>query len=188
MNIRRRTSRTLAESLAVDVVLAGRDPSATLEREVASRRAVPYPELAALVAIAEAVAVLHRTNHWIARGSAFGSDHALFQQLYEQLAYDVDTLAERAVGLGADSTVDAHARARTVSAVLGELYAPHGVAAADALAERSLAGETFLVKACASAIRAMTDLGSMTPGLRATLESFCERREKALYLLRRRTS
>ena len=72
--------------------------------------------------------------------------------------------------------------------ILQEMYAPHGVAQADSLAERSLAAEFFLNRICDLVIKSMKDIGTMTSGLENLLQNFSDNRERAIYHLRRRTS
>jgi hypothetical protein len=179
---------SLKESLTADVVLAGRDPSATFSKMMSMFRTVANAELTVLLIVAEAVLMLHQTNHWIAKGSSSFADHGLYDKLYAQLAEDVDHLGERIVGLGSDAGVDVHDRAAGIVSILQEMYAPHGVAQADALAERSLAAEFFLNRICVLVIKSMTDIGSMTSGLENLLQNFSDNREQAIYHLRRRTS
>lgn len=179
---------TLRESMTADVVLAGRDPSATFSKMMSERRTIANAELTVLLTVAEAVLMLHKTNHWIAKSAVSFADHGMYDKLYQQLAEDVDALGERIVGLGSDIGVDVHDRADGIISILQEMYAPHGITQADALAERSLAAEFFLNRICALAIKSMTDIGSMTAGLENLLQGFSDNRERAIYHLRRRTS
>lgn len=178
---------TLKESMTADVILAGRDPSATFSKMMSARRTIANAELTILLTVAEAVLMLHKTNHWTAKSASSFSDHEMYDKLYTQLAEDVDALGERIVGLGSDTGVDVHDRADGIVSVLQEMYAPHGIAQADALAERSLAAEYFLNRMCALAIKSMSDIGTLTVGVENLLQSFSDNRERAIYHLRRRT-
>lgn len=180
--------RRLDENLTADVVLAGRDPSAMFEQLMQQWSDAPNAELSIVLTIAQAVAMLHQTHHWISRGTAYFSDHKLFEQLYVQLAEDVDTIAERAVGLGADVNVDLHRRLAAMQRFIGAMYAPSGVPTPDAIAERSLAAEYALARIITMAIASMRSLGSLTAGVENMLEQFHDGRERAIYHLRRRTT
>jgi len=184
--IRRRIA--LRESLTADAVLAGRDPSETFAKMLADRSGVVNAELTVLLTVAEAVAMLHRTNHWTASSQSYYSDHKLFETLYDGLNEDIDTLAEKIVGLGSDAGVDVHDRINGMAQILSEMYAPHTVGSVSVLAERSLAAEFFLLRIAALAIRSMKELGSATPGVENMLQQFCDSREEAIFHLRRRTT
>jgi len=149
---------------------------------------VPNSELTVVLTIAHGVALLHQTHHWISRGSAYYSDHQLFENLYSQLLEDVDTLAERSVGLGVDANVDLHKRLAGMQRFIAEMYAPSGVPTPDALVERSLAAEYALGRIIMMAIASMRALGSLTPGVESMLEQLHDGRERAIYHLRRRTA
>lgn len=178
----------LDENLTADIVLAGRDPSAMFEQLMHDVTGVPNAELSAVLTVAHAVAMLHQTHHWISRGSAYFSDHQLFETLYSRLSEDVDTLAERAVGLGVDANVDLHKRLSGMQRFIGEMYAPSGVPTPDAIVERSLAAEYALGRIIMMAITSMRALGSLTPGVESMLEQLHDGRERAIYHLRRRTA
>lgn len=178
----------LDENLTADVVLAGRDPTAMFEQLLRETSDVPNAELTIILTIAHAVALLHQTHHWISRGTAYFSDHKLFEALYSQLAEDIDTIAERAVGLGVDANVDLHKRLSGMQRFIGEMYAPSGVPTPDMIVERSLAAEYALCRIVVIAIASMRALGSLTPGISNMLEQFHDAREQAIYHLRRRTS
>lgn len=187
MAVRHGTMR-LDENLTADVVLAGRDPSAMFEQLMQQWSDAPNAELSIVLTIAQAVAMLHQTHHWISRGSAYFSDHKLFEMLYTQLADEADTIAERAVGLGADVNVDLHRRLAAMQRFIGEMYAPSGMPTADATIERSLAAEYALGRITTMAIASMRSLGSLTAGVENMLEQFHDGRERAIYHLRRRTA
>ena len=184
----RRTVRTLAESLTADVVLAGRDPASTFTKMMRDRGAVSHAELSALIAVAQAASSIHRSAHWIARGQSFNSDHEMYGELYESLNEGIDVIAERAVGLGADACVDVVTLTESAAQVIRELCAPSTVPAPDALAERSLAAEFFLLRFADCVIKSMREIGTLSSGIDNMLQEFCDSRERALYKLRRRSA
>lgn len=50
--------------------------------------------------------LVYQNLHWLSRGSDFYGDHLLFERLYKKLIDEVDQIAERAVGLAGDQTVE----------------------------------------------------------------------------------
>lgn len=178
----------LDENLTADIVLAGKDSSLIFEQLMQQWSSVPNPELSIVLVVSQAVALLHQTNHWIACGKSYFSDHKLYEELYADLFDYVDQLAEKAVGLGIDHNVDLHSRLQAVSKIISELYVPSGVPNNDILAERSLAGEFMLSRIINHAIKSMQNLGSLTHGVSNLLEQLSDARESAIYKLRRRTT
>jgi len=58
-----------------------------------------YADLAVWLGFLRALGVIHQSHHWQTLGVSFYGDHLLFQRLYEAVGNEVDSLAEKIVGL-----------------------------------------------------------------------------------------
>jgi DNA-binding ferritin-like protein len=56
--------------------------------------------LASLAAMDHALYLLHQSAHWQSSGPTYYGDHLMFQRLYKPIDKEIDSLGERAVGLG----------------------------------------------------------------------------------------
>jgi starvation-inducible DNA-binding protein len=84
----------------------------------------PYNALPSILILLRALSTIHQTNHWVTRGPTFYSDHLLFERLYGEVTAEIDTIAERAIGMGnGDSIADVRAQMRGVSQVVSMVYA-----------------------------------------------------------------
>lgn len=147
-------------------------------------------ELGILLAFVGAVASIHQTHHWKSKGSTFYSDHLLFQRLYEQMEDEVDSLAERCVGLGGEAAVDVCLQAQMKQSVcdwICRLYANPGEGY-NSLIELSLSAEECLSAVIEIAMAHMHARGALTRGTDNMLTTLADNHESMQYLLRRSLS
>jgi DNA-binding ferritin-like protein len=69
-----------------------------LTRKLASHEA-NYVALTATLAALRGVYIVHQSHHWQVQGSEFFADHLLYQRLYEETLPEIDSLAEKLVGV-----------------------------------------------------------------------------------------
>lgn len=60
----------------------------------------PGVALPSILTILRALASVHQSHHWLTYGASFVGDHALFEELYDNVNEEIDKVAERAVGSG----------------------------------------------------------------------------------------
>lgn len=127
----------------------------------------------------------YETCHWQVHGDAFYGDHQLFERLYNNLGQEIDTLAEKIVGLLGDPTEGDYpfsneSQAQTAQAWLGSwaIYTcPH---------RRSLRSEQDLQRALKKAYDILKSLDALTLGLDDFLMSLASAHDSHTYLLRQR--
>lgn len=51
------------------------------------------------------LSLYYQTAHWTVKGSLFYQDHLLFERLYNTVAGEIDTVAERAIGMTSDRSI-----------------------------------------------------------------------------------
>ena len=64
-------------------------------------------KIAALyIATLKAISLIHQHNHWVTSGNNFYSQHLLFKRLYEQTLENLDSAAEKFIGLWGDECLE----------------------------------------------------------------------------------
>lgn len=145
-----------------------------------------YSELGALLAVLQGVARVHQTNHWRSKGDVFFSDHKLFERVYEQIPEQIDSLAERCVGMAGEELVDGIEQSKMTADFvewLCNVYAP--VSEGRGLAHQSLAAEECLQGCIEGAIGDMKSAGILTQGIANLLSQLADDHESSIYLLTR---
>jgi DNA-binding ferritin-like protein len=133
-------------------------------------------------AILRATAIVHQHNHWEIGGQAQYGDHLLYERLYTATQSDIDSLAERIIGVCGLETL-------SFNKTLNNLQCNY----LNSLVDRSILERSLLAEQKAKDILSITyeslknsqfksDIG-LTEDL---FPSLISNREEALYLLRRR--
>lgn len=146
-------------------------------------RGVTGEPLGVLLGALRAGAFLHQTHHWRARGSQYYGDHLMFERLYNESQEFIDQIAEKAVGTGSESDLDAAAQADWVALLIREAC----VKLPEDLVLRSLAFEKYILSLIESVIQRMRESGSLTPGVSNLLEGAHDKHEQFVYLLGQRS-
>jgi len=146
----------------------------------AAYEAIPkLAPLASILAILRATAFLHQSHHWKTQGPTFYGDHLLFDRLYNEGLEGIDSLAEKAVGLGYGSDLDPIVQSKAVAAVIA-------IFASEDFIESSLKIESFALQAIDAAILKMKATGTLTSGVDNLLQGLADVHEGFLYLLKQR--
>ena len=136
-----------------------------------------------LLAILRALQWSHQTAHWKVRGEPFYGDHLLFQKLYEAVGEEIDTLAEKIVGIYGPGAI-------TNLSVISDTHqfiANHAATGAgDSSYQCALQMEEHLQRALKLAYDELKASGEMSLGLDDFLMATANAHETALYLLRQR--
>ena len=138
-----------------------------------------------LLALLRAARLVHQTAHHLSSGPNFAADHALYGELYEALGDEIDTLAEKAVYMGAP--LDAADLAERVAQLTQRLSPTGARTNPDALAKRALEVERAIQEGISAARQTLDEVGALSYGLDNFLAGLADNHEKALYLLSRRT-
>ena len=151
--------------------------------------------LATLVSCLRALYQLHQSHHWTSKGSSYYSDHLLYQRLYEAILPEIDSVAERAVGMGGLELLRPIPQARQTASFV-ELFCEGGPKAHVSsyslvgahfdpyqLASRSLQAELFTIGLIDD-----TESAGVSAGTRNLLEGIADLHETHIYLLNQRLS
>jgi DNA-binding ferritin-like protein len=179
--------RRLIETLEVQIAVPDPGFGVAIENMLAQWGGVRYAELSVLLVQLRFLAVVHQTHHWTAKGDPFYGDHLLYERLYNGVVADVDTLAEKAVGLGGNDNVNLPLQLLQ----LNQLAQSYGMASTipqtTDLAKRSMAAEIGFLRCAAHCACSLKEAGLMTRGLDNMLQGIEDKHEGHVYLLKQRS-
>ena len=141
------------------------------------QREVVRRSLLNVLAVLRAQALGYQTSHWQVVGSAFYSDHELFERLYLSVLDQIDKLAEKMVGYLGHDVVDLGAQMKVMSAYLdrwGTIHCNH---------RRGIQSEEDLQTSVKMAYDSIKGVGAMTLGLDDWLMATANSHEENTYLL-----
>jgi DNA-binding ferritin-like protein len=150
---------------------------------------VHYGELSVLLVYLRYLQKVHQTHHWIAKGDPFYGDHQLFERLYNATSSDIDSLAEKAVGLGSERNVDLSLQLKQLEKLCSGAYGMSQlIPQSTELFKRSLAAEKNFLKVLGTFFNSLREQGLLTPGLENLLGGIADIHESHVYLLKQRCS
>ena len=177
--------KRLVETLEMALVV---EPNLDIvtENMVSEWGGVPYPELSVLLVHLKFLAAVHQNHHWITKGDPFYGDHLLFARIYEATAADIDSLAEKAIGLGSTSNVDIVLQHKQLCQLLQGYGMTATIPQPTELAKRSYLAEMNFLKAAAHLAEHLKANGTMSRGLDNLLAGIEDKHEGHIYLLKQR--
>jgi DNA-binding ferritin-like protein len=177
--------RRLAETLEMAIVV---EPNLNIVTDnfIAEWGSTPYPQLSVALVHLKYLAAVHQNHHWVTKGDPFYGDHLLFQRIYSNTVEDIDSLAEKAIGLGSTANVDLV----LVTSQLMKLVKGYGMTSTlpspAELAKRSYLAEMNFIKVMAHIAEHLKECGLLTRGLDNMLQGIEDRHEGHVYLLKQR--
>ena len=158
------------------------------ENMMAEWGGIPYAQLSVVLVHLKFLADVHQTHHWTTKGDPFYGDHLLFSRIYDVVKCEVDSIAEKAIGLGSSFNVDL----RLVTSQVMKLVSGYGMTATipqqSDLARRSLLAEMNFLKVIDQMILSLDECGLLTNGVENMLQGIADVHEGHIYLLKQRCS
>lgn len=148
--------------------------------------ATPYGALSLLLVHLRWLGLVAQTHHWISSGDSFYGDHLMFDRIYSNIAEDIDTVAEKAVGMGTEHNVDINMHVAQLACLAGTYGSAQTIPNPNKLASRTLIAEEAFMKCLDDCIARMDEEGTLTNGLENMLQGLRDRHEQNCYLLKRR--
>jgi DNA-binding ferritin-like protein len=131
------------------------------------------------VASLKSIYLIHQHNHWLTQGDTFYGDHLLFKRLYESALEDLDSSAEKFIGIFGSECLDYALQAELLNKVLLKYKQMEG-----SPLEMSLTIEEDFIKLCKDAYDCFEENDRLTLGLDDMLMSISNSREESVYLLK----
>lgn len=154
-----------------------------LEASLALFPGEQYAEVVVILGALRALSILHQTHHWQSSGPDFYSDHLLYDRLYNDIVPQIDSTAEKIVGLNKAALVGFEKHVVTLSAFLKNVKMQ---GSSDEPARRSLEAEIMFLGLLEAVMYNLDQTGLLTRGLEQHLGNIADKHEEFIYLLKRR--
>ena len=177
--------KRLVETLEMALVI---EPNLDIvtDNMVAEWGSVPYAQLSVLLVHLRYLAFVHQNHHWVTKGMPFYGDHLLFQRLYEGVTEDIDSVAEKAIGLGCTDNVDLNRHTLQLNKLVQNYGMTVTLPNPSELARRSYTAEMNFLKVTAHLVEHLKECGLLTRGLDNLLAGIEDKHESSVYLLKQR--
>jgi len=179
--------KKLSETLEVALTV---EPNLLImtENMISEWGSVPYPELSVLLVYLKFLAEVHQNHHWTCAGDPFYGDHQLFSRLYDAVKGEIDTVAEKAIGLGCTLNVDLQLSTSQLLKLVSGYGMTSTIPQPSDLARRSLLAELNFLKVIDHMIDSLKESCMLTNGLDNMLQGIADAHEGHIYLLKQRCS
>lgn len=142
-----------------------------------------YGVLGALLGALKGLYNIHQAHHWQVQGTSSYADHLLFQRLYEGMLPEIDSVAEKLVGVDGPGLTNFFLQAKLMEhfmklAVTSNPSTP--------LHENGLRAELLFLALTNLCIATLKDDNSLSTGLEQTLGALAEKHEEHTFLLQQR--
>lgn len=158
-----------------------------IDKMVAEWGDATYAELSVVLVWLRYLQMANHTNHWISRGQNSYADHLLFQRLYEEIFAQIDTLAEKLIGLGNETNVHLELQTSQLDRLAREC-ANFTTIDTNQLAKKSLELEFNFLKVLDCVKELLNQKGQLTLGLDNMLAGLADVHESYVFLLKQRCS
>lgn len=177
--------KRLVETLEMKIVA---DPNVEIvvDNMVSEWGAVPYPQLSVFLVQLKFLSQIHQTHHWTTKGDPFYGDHLLYSRLYDGIAGEVDSIAEKAVGLGSTANVDLVLQTSQIMKLVQGYGMSSTIPQQSELAKRSYLAEMNFLKVASCLAESMKECGTLTRGLDNMLQGIEDKHENHVFLLKQR--
>ena len=139
------------------------------------------------LAIHRMISLMYQHIHWITRGTAFYADHLLYERLYNKVSEEIDTVAEKAVGLSGEESVCPMQTTRLALSLMESLFPEFNIMCdPHELVECLIIMETEFINQSNSLYEKLEREDQMTLGLDDMISSLHSSHEENLYLLKQR--
>lgn len=152
-----------------------------LEEKINSEYLLKY------IALHRMMSLMYQHCHWASRGTAYYADHLLYQRIYEKISEEIDTIAEKAVGLSSEKSVcpimTTEIALKLMNTVLSEFNIsddPHNIV------ERLLEMEISFLEQNEALYKKLESEGQLTLGMDDLISSLHSSHEENVYLLKQR--
>ena len=157
------------------------------EKESMSRRASQslnsLTTLQVLLALLRSAHWAHWTSHWQVKGESQYGDHQLLERIYTGLIEEIDTLAEKIVGMYGSSGVQPVEQAQLMANTILPLAEAHSE---NDPIRRALIIEEALQKCFYNIYNHLKEMNALSLGMDDFIMSIANEHETNLYLLRQR--
>jgi DNA-binding ferritin-like protein len=177
--------KRLTENVGIQVVV---DPNLhiAVDNMCSEWGNLPYPQLSVFLVHLKFLYFVHQNHHWTCKGDPFYGDHLLFQRLYEGVQEEIDSVAEKTIGLGTSANVDLVLQTSQLMRLMQGYGMSQTIPQPNELAKRSLAAEMNFLACTSKLVESMKECGLLTRGLDNLVAGIEDKHEGHVYLLKQR--
>jgi hypothetical protein len=157
--------KNIKESIEIQLVVGETNLPIIIDNMLAAWGSCAYPELSVMLVWLKFLQHVHQTHHWVAKGDQFYGDHLLFSRLYDGVTGEIDSVAEKAVGLSGPQNVDIALQLAQMNQLVSMYGLVQTIPQSNDLAKRSLNVELNFSIVCQMLVQCMCENGSLTRGL-----------------------
>ena len=136
-------------------------------------------DMAKLVAATQGLATVHQIAHWTTNGVNFYEDHLLFERIYGQANEDLDSIAEKTVGIFGDTCLTLEDFVKDMNEFISKVSGNDYI-------EKSLNAEKNYLELITNTYNKLKDMKVITLGVDDLLMSTASSHETSVYLLQQR--
>lgn len=143
------------------------------------------------VAILRGLALIHQHAHWHCKSREYYGDHLLFDRLYTAVVANVDTAAEKTIGVFGDNLKDGQISLEGHTELVNK-FVRHVISQSNEkdakflLAKRSLVAEEIFLKYSEDLYNKLKKSNKITLGVDDMIMSIASAHEENVYLLKQR--
>lgn len=180
-------SKKLSESMEV-VLTVEPNLGIVTENMLSEWGGVPFAELSVILVHLKFLAEVHQNHHWTCMGDPYYGDHQLFARLYDTVKGEIDSVAEKSIGLGNTCNVDLNLVTQQVMKLVSGYGMTSTIPQPSDLARRSLLAEMNFIKVIDQMIECLEENCMLTNGVDNMLQGIADTHESHVYLLKQRIS
>lgn len=182
-------AKRIVETISFQIVTSSVDHTEILEQMIVDYHEMQWCELSILLSSLRALAFTHQMSHWTAAGDPFYGDHLLFERLYNDIVPEIDTVAEKTVGMGGAVMLHPLQQVRHEALLVEAMCSPATkMPTAVELAQRSYTAEMHFMGMLDALVDRMKDNGCWTIGVENMIGEIADKHEGHIYLLKQRTA
>jgi DNA-binding ferritin-like protein len=152
-----------------------------MEEKVSSESMIKY------VAMHRMMLLMYQHVHWVTKGTSYYADHLLFERLYNKIAGEIDTVAEKAIGLSSEKSVCPITMTKLSLDLMQNIFPKFDVMGEPHdLVEQMLNMEIVFLEQNEKFYDKLEEEDSLTLGLDDLLTSIHSSHEENVYLLKQR--
>jgi DNA-binding ferritin-like protein len=152
-----------------------------MEEKVKSEDMIKY------LAMYRMMTIMYQHFHWATKGTAYYADHLLFERIYGKLSEEIDTIAEKSIGLSSEASVCPITTTQLALELMNNIFPKFSILCdPHQLVEELLKMELIFLEQNDKFYKKQEDQDSLTLGLDDLLASIHSSHEENVYLLRQR--
>lgn len=142
-------------------------------------------DMSTILSFLEALEEMYEHMHWHSSGNNYYGDHLLYERLYDETEEEVDSVAEKAIGIFGPDTIGPNKNTAMTANIVSSLISDTDTA--DKFPILAIKAEEKFISIVSDALTSMEKNNELTDGIDNLLQGVVDLHESHLYLLKQRT-